>query len=225
MTSEFFQNKKPNFSRLLKYGFEKQDNGYYYSKTIHGGDFLFKLFINDIGDGKMQLVDNDTNEEYTAIYIKDAVGSFVVGVKSECEELLCDIANKCFDADVFKYDYTKLVVSYIKEKYGVDAEFLWEDTPSNAIFRDSKTRKWFAVLITVEKRKIGIDTDGMTEIINLKQAPENIARLIDGKKYFAGFHMNKKHWYTICLDGRLPIEEIYKCIDISFKAVTKEKHQ
>ena len=46
---------------------------------------------------------------------------------------------------------------------------------------------------------------------------EEIEKLIDNKRYFPAYHMNKKYWCTICLDGTVELEEIYKLIDISYE--------
>ena len=43
--------------------------------------------------------------------------------------------------------------------------------------------------------------------------PEEIEKRVDGKKYFAGYHMNKKHWITLCLDGSSELYEILWLID------------
>ncbi|MDR3176713.1 MAG: MmcQ/YjbR family DNA-binding protein [Desulfovibrio sp.] len=51
--------------------------------------------------------------------------------------------------------------------------------------------------------------------------PEEIDTLIDGKRYFPGYHMNKKHWFTICLDGSVSTEEIFCRIDESFALARK----
>ncbi|MBF1207631.1 MAG: MmcQ/YjbR family DNA-binding protein, partial [Fusobacterium periodonticum] len=40
---------------------------------------------------------------------------------------------------------------------------------------------------------------------------------IDNKRYFPAYHMNKKHWCTICLDGTVELEKIYRLIDISYE--------
>ena len=58
--------------------------------------------------------------------------------------------------------------------------------------------------------------EGAVEIIDLRIKPEDVEALLDGKKYFPGYHMNKRHWYTICLDGSVPIEEIFCRVDESF---------
>ncbi|MBR1680176.1 MmcQ/YjbR family DNA-binding protein, partial [bacterium] len=52
--------------------------------------------------------------------------------------------------------------------------------------------------------------------IDLRASTEEIENLVDNKKYFSGYHMNKKHWLTIILDGSVPIEDIYNRIDSSY---------
>jgi predicted DNA-binding protein (MmcQ/YjbR family) len=38
-----------------------------------------------------------------------------------------------------------------------------------------------------------------------------------------GYHMNKRHWNTVHLDGSVPDKEIYSWIDHSFERVTGKK--
>ena len=58
--------------------------------------------------------------------------------------------------------------------------------------------------------------------INLKCDPEEALEL---RHVFAavlpGYHMNKKHWNTVRLDGSLPQGEIERMIDNSFRLVVK----
>lgn len=37
-----------------------------------------------------------------------------------------------------------------------------------------------------------------------------------------GYHMNKRHWNTILIDGSIPDKEIYKWIDHSYSLVKKK---
>lgn len=62
----------------------------------------------------------------------------------------------------------------------------------------------------------------MIEILDLRMKPEDIETIVDNKKYFPGYHMNKKHWITICLDGTLPVEEIYVHLDESYHLAKKK---
>lgn len=63
----------------------------------------------------------------------------------------------------------------------------------------------------------GIDT---FESINLKCDPEEAVQLRE--KYDAvqpGYHMNKKHWNTVILDGSLPDKLVFKMIDDSYNLI------
>ncbi len=214
-------NKKPNFEKLTEYGFVKQDDSYIFSADIMDDMFRLHVYVTASGVTEFEVIDKVTNEEYTLVKTTGAVGSFVGTVRAKCEDILNDIVSKCYEPDIFKSEYAKLVIQHIRDTYGAEAEYLWEKFPNNAIFREGKTQKWYAALLTVEKQKIGIDEEGTIEIIDLKDTPDNIATLVDGKSYLAGYHMNKKHWYTICLDGSVPIEEIYERIQVSFGTLKK----
>ena len=39
------------------------------------------------------------------------------------------------------------ITQYIQDTYGTQAEYLWADSPGNAIFRHSGSRKWYAVYL------------------------------------------------------------------------------
>jgi len=58
--------------------------------------------------------------------------------------------------------------------------------------------------------------------INLKRNPEHAVEIRE--RYEAvqpGYHMNKKHWNTILVDGALRNELIYRWIDDSYNLVVK----
>jgi len=99
---------------------------------------------------------------------------------------------------------------------------LWDKFPRNAIWRNKNNNKWYGALLVVDKSKIGISEKGDIEIIDLLLEPEKVERMIDNKKYFAGYHMNKKHWITIKLDGSVGINDIFELIDNSYKLSTKK---
>lgn len=68
----------------------------------------------------------------------------------------------------------------------------------------------------ISKQKLGLDSAEKVDILNLRIQPDYLASVVDGVRFFPGYHMNKQHWYTICLDGSLPIEEIYQRINASY---------
>lgn len=58
--------------------------------------------------------------------------------------------------------------------------------------------------------------------INLKCDPELAIELRERfEAVRPGYHMNKKHWNTIILDGSIPPSELKKMIDRSYEQVVK----
>jgi len=57
--------------------------------------------------------------------------------------------------------------------------------------------------------------------INIKCTPEHALHLRSlYPQITPGYHMNKKHWNTVLIDGEIPDAEIYMMIDQSFELVT-----
>lgn len=56
--------------------------------------------------------------------------------------------------------------------------------------------------------------------INLKCSPEHALHLRSiYPQITPGYHMNKKHWNTVLIDGQIPDSEIYMMIDQSYELV------
>lgn len=119
--------------------------------------------------------------------------------------------------DVFGSPGAQQVIAYVREEYRDELQFLWRRFPNNAIYRRKDNRKWYAALLVVDRRKLGLDQDGTVEIIDLRGDPDEIGALIDGRKYFPGYHMNKKHWFTLRLDGSVPMAEVLSRLDESYR--------
>lgn len=62
------------------------------------------------------------------------------------------------------------IFKYVKRQYGTIPEYLWEKSPDNAVLRH-KNRKWYAVLMSIKKSKLGLEEDGMADIMNVKCEP------------------------------------------------------
>ena len=214
---DFIKNKKIDLKRLKGFGFKLKDNSYYYHTFLLKNQFKMTVKINLDNSIFTEIIDIETNEPYLLHLLEMKRNGYSEKVYKEYSEVLEKIKKKCFEDEIFKANYTKEIINYIKNKYGDELEFLWEKSPKNAVVRRKSSNKWYVVLLTISKRKISLNSDEIIEIINLHNNPEEIKKLIDYKKYFPAYHMNKKHWCTICLDGTVNLEEIYKKIDISYE--------
>lgn len=219
--SSIFQRKKVVFDKLIAYGFSKNSDTYIYKSSLKDSGFEITIVVNQDGEVSAAVIDPEFNEPYTLHLMDDAVGSFVGSVRSEYEKILADISDHCFAPDVFKSVQAKELIEYVRTTYADELEYLWEKFPNNAVWRRKDTTKWYGALLTVSKRKLGIKSDEMVEIIDLRIATENMDALIDGKSYFPGWHMNKKNWYTVILDNSVSLEELYNRIDESYLLAIK----
>lgn len=206
----YFRRKKLNKSKLLAYGFKQVSDGYRYSTTVLDGGFLFNVMIDASGKVCTEVTEQDTGEEYILYKISDATGGFIGAVKSDCEKVLIDISEKCYDPDVFKTKQAKELIEYVRNRYSDELEFLWTKFPDNAVWRRKDSKKWYGAILTVSKKKLGLQTNEIVEIIDLRLQPELIEKIVDNERYFPGWHMNKKNWYTIILDNSVATEEICK---------------
>jgi predicted DNA-binding protein (MmcQ/YjbR family) len=90
-----------------------------------------------------------------------------------------------------------------------------EDFPFDEVTLVVKVRgKIFALM--------GTDQDPDTPSINLKCEPALAEVLRDTyPAVVPGYHMNKRHWNTVTVDGSIPEPEIHEMIDHSYEQVVK----
>lgn len=216
-----FKNRVPNFSLLLESGFVQEDEKYTNTYPLLNNQFQMKVAIDNIGCVSVKVFDTSTDEEYVLIHTTTACGIFVGSVIRSCEEILQTIAKECFSYWVFKSQQAKQIIEYVNKTHQDSPEFLWDKFPNNAVLRRKDSSKWYALILTIAKNKLGIEGNELVEIIVLRGLPHEIEKLLDNNKYFFGYHMNKKHWYTICLNNSVSINEIYQRIESSYLIAKK----
>ena len=207
------KNKSINYKKLSNYGFIYENKKYIYKSIISNNQFEAIIIFSE-KENFSKLIDIENNDEYILVDVEDACGEFVGNIRSEYENLINDILNKCTDLNVFKNNQTKEIITYISKKYNDNLEFLWDD--ENSIVRNKVNQKWYGVFMKISEEKLGLNTSNIDEIIDLRYQKENIENIIDNKKIFPGYHINKSSWITIKLDNTLETEEILKLIDNSY---------
>lgn len=217
--AKYFYNKKANKKKLLKFGFKKQENRYTYKSLISDSQFELTININNNGKINTKLIETSTGELYTLHLVEDANGNFVGHIREEFTEILEKISQECFETDVFKSEQTIKLIEYVRKKYGNDPEYLWKTFPKNAIVRRKDNSKWYALFLTLSKEKPGFNNKTPIEILDIRT--KNAAEIIDNQTIFPGYHMNKKYWITVPLDGRLTLDTIKTLIDKSYVLAKK----
>ena len=115
----------------------------------------------------------------------------------------------------------------IREKYGADPEYPWKRYPDYAVFRHAENRKWFALVMNVRRKNLGLDGDGTAEILNVRLSdPFLVDVLIKKPGYFRGYHIRAGNWISVLLDGTVPFGEICGWLEESYvTTASKEKRR
>ena len=112
--------------------------------------------------------------------------------------------------------------SMVRDTYSVSGDRPFGDDQSVLIFRHSDNKKWFAAVMTIPKIKLGIKDGGHIDVVNLKCAQDIIDSMWQENGVYPAYHMNKKHWLTVALDGRASDATVRFLTEISYD-LTKNK--
>ncbi len=112
--------------------------------------------------------------------------------------------------------------SYIEDFYGIKYDCPFEDELDAWVFRHPDNKKWFALIMTIKKRKLGFESDEYIDVVNMKCAPEIMDDLWRENGIFPAYHMSKKHWLTLALDGSCDDETIKFVVNISHTLTQKK---
>ena len=108
----------------------------------------------------------------------------------------------------------------IKDIYNTPAEYLWASYPDFAVYRHPVSKKWFCLIMEIDKSRLIAGESGNVNVMNIKSGPVMTGSLTDGKVIFPAYHMNKANWVSVVLDDTLTDEEIISLIDLSYDNVS-----
>ena len=215
----------PKFAedKLLNYGFQKRGESLYYERELENSHLHLEIVIEANHVLKTRVIDAETGDEYTLHLNPKSKGTFVTQVRNEYEDCLCDIRSKCAADSGFVTLQAQSILDYAKERYQSQIEFLWKDKfgTDDGVLRRGDTGKWFAAILTCRMKTLTGKGEGTLEVINLRVDPKSIGEIVDNIRIFRAYHMNKKHWISIVLDGGVSDHEIYARIDESYRLAVK----
>ena len=122
------------------------------------------------------------------------------------------------ESGVEKIVKTEEIFEYVQKQYGTVPEYLWSKSPDSVVLRH-KNGKWYAVFMTVEKSKLGLEGNDLVAIMDVKCDPEMTSMIIQTYGFLPGYHMNKQHWITILLDGSVSEAKTLDFLDMSYDLI------
>ena len=201
MEKSIFSRKRWIESKMPACGFHKEGKIYVLKKTFFNGDFLAILSVDATGQLTSRVIDTMTQDDYDALYQKNAHGTYVNMVRAAYTQLLEDIAASCCRDVLFA---SKGDPPY--QSYGA--------------FRHTSNRKWFALIMNVKRTVLDKDSDpDLIDILNLKIHPEEADSLHAVPGIYPAYHMNHRLWISIVLDDTLPDEKIMNLIRTSYQLI------
>ena len=113
------------------------------------------------------------------------------------------------------------LTAYLTDTYSVEGERLFAQYPSFLVFRHSGNKKWFAVIMDIPRKNLGLPGEGEISVVNLKCDTRLIGSFREEPGIFPGWHMNKAHWLSVALDGTVDNEKIEFLVDMSYELTAK----
>lgn len=85
------------------------------------------------------------------------------------------------------------------------------------MFRHPGNCKWFAIVMDVPDEKLGLEGDAIADIVNVKLNLGLVDELSTRDGFSPAYHMNKKQWVSVRLDGSVDADELTALLDESFQ--------
>ena len=189
----------------------------YEGKTIPSKieGFYFYIVTASVEKGLEMIVHDEAHERYSLFDVITTNSKIAEQLRQEAEEM---VFQWCYSVD------TSLVA--LKEKWN---HWILENvTPYSAmhfkksaatVYNVKENGKWYALMMEIPFSKLGITSDEIALILNVKISPEEKETLLQKEGVFEAYHMNKKHWISIALNVCKDEAFIQKCIVNSYKCI------
>ena len=109
------------------------------------------------------------------------------------------------------------IITYAREQYGTEPEYLWNSAPDAFVLRQRGNRKWFAVVMDVRHDRLGLPGEEIVYLMDVKCGPLLSGSYIGKSGIVPAYHMNKTHWLGVLLDGSAADETAAELLDLSYR--------
>ena len=115
----------------------------------------------------------------------------------------------------------QIFLDYCLNTYGTLPDYPFDDDLETAVLRHADNRKWYAIVMRVSRRKFGLESDEVIDVVNLKLPTEMFGSFGASDGVYPAYHMNKLHWISVLLPDA-PDDVVAFLTNVSFEA-TKSK--
>ena len=114
------------------------------------------------------------------------------------------------------------LLEYCFNTYGTSPDYPFDEDFETAVLRHADNRKWYAIVMRVSRRKFGIDSDEVIDVVNLKLPTEMFGSFGATDGVYPAYHMNKIHWISVLLPDA-PDDVVRFLVNVSFETTKSTK--
>ena len=114
-------------------------------------------------------------------------------------------------------------LQYCFDTFGTSPDYPFDEDFETAVLRHSDNRKWYALIMRISRRKLGLPSDEAVDVVNLKLPTDMFGSFGSDDGVYPAYHMNKLHWISVILPDA-PDDVINFLTNVSFEA-TKDKRK
>ena len=115
-------------------------------------------------------------------------------------------------------------LEYCLDSYATQPDYPFDEDFETAVLRHADNRKWYALVMRVSRRKFGIDSDEVIDVVNLKLPTEMFGSFGASDGVYPAYHMNKLHWISVLLPDA-PEDVVAFLTNASFEATRSKIKQ
>ena len=108
-------------------------------------------------------------------------------------------------------------LEYCLDTYSTSPDYPFDEDFLTAVLRHRDSRKWYAIVMRVPRRRFGFDSDEVIDVVNLKLPTEMFGAFGTTDGVYPAYHMNKLHWVSVLLPDA-PDEVVSFLTNASFEA-------
>lgn len=116
----------------------------------------------------------------------------------------------------------KAFIEYCFSTYGTAPDYPFDENFETAVLRHGDTRKWYALVMRVSRRKFGQGSDEVIDVVNLKLPTEMFGSFGAAEGVYPAYHMNKLHWVSVLLPDA-PDDVVQFLVNASFEITRTKK--
>lgn len=105
----------------------------------------------------------------------------------------------------------------VSQRYGTTPEYPWPRWPDHAVLRHAGNRKWYAIVMNVPAERLGLESEEMVDVMNVKVDPDDVSALQLAEGILPAYHMNKEHWISVLIESGIPDEMLLDLLETSHR--------